>query len=211
MRVNTCTPLTPSHESSQPAPGSVDDIIRSHSQRESYQWGQILSAFDIWSSNCLHDQAVFDDEISQSKIVLQHMHFVCDWFASYIRYSSVQNAMLMAGYSKTTKTQNYRVNKKTNLHHLEWLYHSLCAGGCLYLLLISIEIHNSYDSHWEWVMFCLICKPSRYSDSLPFVLQGTEEISVADNIVSIDFKGKLHGSVTDWGGFYSEGEMNWRI
>lgn len=60
-------------------------------------------------------------------------------------------------------------------------------------------------------MFCLVRKLSRYRDSLPFVLQGAQEISVADNMVSVDFKGELHGSVTDWGGFYSEEEMNWCI
>ncbi len=57
-------------------------------------------------------------------------------------------------------------------------------------------------------MFCLVRNPSRYSNSLHFVLQGAQEISVADSIVSIDFKGELHGSATDWGGFYSEGEIN---
>ncbi len=37
-------------------------------------------------------------------------------------------------------------------------------------------------------MFCLVRNPSRYSNSLHFVLQGAQEISVADSIVSIDFK-----------------------
>ncbi len=60
-------------------------------------------------------------------------------------------------------------------------------------------------------MFCLVRKPSRYSNILPFVLQGAQKIYVADNIVSIDFKGELHWSATNWGGFYSEGEINWCI